>query len=82
MEKHFNFNSITQFCIVTFTLLAFLLTAFKLPQWGLVSNIIAQPFWLYSSYKSWRNANQIGAFITTIIAIIFILFGIINYWLL
>lgn len=82
MQKYLTFNSLVQICIVAFTLLAFLLTALKLPEWGLVSNFIAQPFWLYSSYKSWKNANQIGSFITTIIALIFITFGILNYWLL
>ncbi|MFA6586090.1 MAG: hypothetical protein WCS86_02925 [Candidatus Paceibacterota bacterium] len=82
MEKYFNFNGLVQVCVFSFTLLGFLLTALKLPEWGLVSNLVAQPFWLYSSYKSWKNANQIGAFITTLMITVVVLLGVINYWLL
>jgi hypothetical protein len=71
-----------QVSIVFFTLLGFLLTALKLPEWGLISNLVSQPFWLYSSYKSWKNADQIGAFISTLILTAVILFGVINYWFL
>jgi hypothetical protein len=49
---------------------------------GLIFNLIAQIFWLYSSYKAWENANQIGMFITTIIMTLIILGGVINYWFL
>lgn len=82
MNKHLTFNNLVQVAVVFFTILGFLLIAFKLPQWGLISNLIAQPFWLYSSYKSWKNADQIGAFITTWIILTVILWGIINYWIL
>lgn len=82
MHKYLNFNSLTQVCVVLFTILGFLLTAFKHPEWGLISNLVAQPFWLYSSYKSWKNAGQIGAFITTWIILAVILWGVINYWFL
>lgn len=81
MKKYFTFNNLAQVFIVSFTMLGFLLTALKLPQWGLISNFISQPFWLYSSYKSWKNADQIGVFITTLMITMILLFGIINYWL-
>ena len=82
MKKYLNFNGFVQVSVVSFTLLGFLLTALKLPEWGLISNLASQPFWLYSSYKSWKNADQIGAFISTAILTVVILFGVINYWLL
>ena len=82
MKKYLNFNGFVQVAVISFTLLGFLLTAIKLPEWGLISNLISQPFWLYSSYKSWKNADQIGAFISTLILTVVILFGVINYWLL
>jgi hypothetical protein len=82
MQKYLTFNNLAQICIVSFTLLGFLLTALKLPQWGLISNLLSQPFWFYSSYKSWKNADQFGFFITTIIITGVLLFGVINYWIL
>ncbi len=82
MKKYLNFNGLVQVSVVSFTLLGFLLTALKMPQWRLISNLVSQPFWLYSSYKSWKNADQIGAFINTLILTIVILFGVINYWFL
>ncbi|MFA6077097.1 MAG: hypothetical protein WC735_03420 [Candidatus Paceibacterota bacterium] len=82
MRNYLNFNGFVQVSIVFFTLLGFLLTALKLPEWGLISNLVSQPFWLYSSYKSWKNADQIGAFISTLILTAVILFGVINYWFL
>ena len=60
--------------LVGFTMLGFLLTAFKLPQYGLVSNLVSEVFWIYSSYKAWKEANQVGIFITAILITI-ILFG-------
>lgn len=76
------FNTFIQIGVTFFTLLGFVLTAFKLPQYGLISNLISQPFWIYSTYKSWKEANQIGAFITTILLAITIIYGVINYWFL
>ena len=76
------FNTLVQICVTFFTLLGFVLTAFKLPEYGLISNLISQPFWIYSTYRSWKEANQIGAFITTILLAITIMYGVINYWFL
>lgn len=80
--KRLNFNAITQICLPVFTVGGFLLTALKLPQYGLIFALISQVFWLYSSYKAWREANQIGIFITTIFIVITIIYGLVNYWLL
>jgi hypothetical protein len=80
--KKINFNTIAQVSLTLFTVLGFALTAFKLPQYGLIAALISQFFWVYSSYKAWRNANQIGIFITTIFIIVTILWGLINYWVL
>jgi len=81
MKKYLTFNNLVQVCIVSFTLLGFLLTALKMPEWGLVSNLLSQPFWFYSSYKAWKNADQIGTFITTIMITSVLLFGVLNYWI-
>lgn len=80
--KKINFNLLAQICLTVFTVLGFLLTSFKLPQYGLIAALISQIFWLYSAYKAWREANQIGIFITTIFILATILFGILNYWFL
>lgn len=75
-------NTFAQICLTIFTVGGFLLTGLKYPEYGLISNLIAQIFWLYASYKSWKEANQIGIFITTIFITITLIGGIINYWFL
>jgi hypothetical protein len=55
--------------------------ALKYPQWGLIINLAAQPFWVYSSWKAYKEAKQIGILITTIIMTTVTAFGVINYWL-
>jgi hypothetical protein len=74
------FNAFMQIGLVGFTGLGFLLTSLKLPQYGLVANLISQIFWLYSAYQAWRKANQIGIFINTIAITLILLFGVFNYW--
>jgi hypothetical protein len=54
----------------------------KLPQWGLASNLFSEIFWFYSSYRAWKDANQIGMFINTFVIAIILTYGLINYWLL
>ncbi len=56
--------------------------ALKYPQWGLIINLASQPFWLYSSWKSYKEAGQIGILITTVIFTVITILGIINYWFL
>lgn len=82
MKKYLTLNNLAQIGLVIFTMLGFLLTSLKLPAYGLVFNLIAQIFWVYSSYKAWKNANQIGMFINTIIITLIVFWGIINYWIL
>ena len=82
MKKYLTFNNLMQVGLVGFTMLGFLLTSFKLPQYGLISNLIAEIFWGYSSYRAWKEAEQIGSFITTILVGSIILWGVINYWFL
>lgn len=57
-------------------------TSMKLPQYGLLFAFVAQTLWLYVTYKAWKKANQIGGFITTILEISIITFGVVNYWML
>lgn len=73
-------NSLSQFCIPFFTLGGQLLLALKFPEWALVSNLLAQPFWLYASWRSFRHAGQIGILITTVVFTGITIVGIINYW--
>ena len=68
--------------LIFFTTLGFLLTALKLPQYGLISNLIGEIFWLYSAYKAWKMADQIGMFINTLIITVVIIIGVVNYWFL
>ncbi len=75
-------NSLMQIGLVGFTMLGFLLISFKLPQYGLIANLIAQVFWIYSSYKAWKEADQFGIFVTTVAITFILLWGIVNYWLL
>lgn len=82
MKKYFTLNGVAQIGLVLFTMLGFLLTSLKLPQYGLIFNLISQIFWIYSSYKAWKNANQIGIFINTLMITLIVLYGIINYWIL
>jgi hypothetical protein len=76
------FDTISNICLPVFTTLGFLLTSLKLPQWGLASNLFGEIFWLYSSYRAWKDANQIGIFINTILIFIILIGGVVNYWLL
>jgi hypothetical protein len=82
MKKYLTYNSLVQIAIVLFTIFGFLLTSFKLPEYGLIANLISQPFWIYSTYKSWKNADQIGTFINTLVITLILIWGVVNYWIL
>lgn len=82
MKKYFSFNNMVQIGLIFFTVGGYLLTSLKFPQYGLIFALVSQVFWLYSSYKAWKESNQIGIFITTIFMILVISFGIVNYWFL
>ncbi len=79
-KKEMTLNSVMQAGLVVFTMLGFLLTAMKLPQYGLIATLISEMFWFYSSYRAWKEANQMGIFITTILITLIAIVGIINYW--
>ena len=55
--------------------------ALKRPELGLLLMLLAQPFWLYSSWQAYRRAGQSGIFITTIIFTVITAAGVANYWL-
>lgn len=82
MQNKSLFNATSQFALPLLTIGAQVAIAMKYPQYGLIINLAAQPFWLYSSWKSWKEAGQVGIMITTIIITIVLTFGIINYWVL
>ena len=73
-------NSVMQVGLVGLTMLGFLLTSLKLPEYGLIASLISEVFWLYSTYKAWKEANQVGMFINTLIVTGILIFGVINYW--
>ena len=81
MKKYLTFHYFIQVGLMAFTIAGFLLTALKLPQYGLLCAFISQFFWLYSSYKAWKEANQIGIFLVSIVILLIVSSGIINYWL-
>ncbi len=74
------FDKAAQLLLPALTLIGFGLTSLKRPELGLIFNMIAQIFWLYSGYQAWRKAGQIGVFITVVCVTIIIGAGIINYW--
>jgi hypothetical protein len=80
--KLFSWHTFAQVGLTTFTLLGILFTSLKLPQYGLISIFISEFFWVYSSYKAWKEAGQIGIFLTTVVYTLIALFGVINYWFL
>ena len=76
-----NANILMQTGLVICTGLGFLLTSLKLPHYGVIANLVGQVFWLNSSYWAWREADQIGIFISTICITIILVYGVTNYWL-
>ncbi len=74
-------NILIQTCLIVFTVIGFLLTSLKLPEYGVVANLIAQVFWLYSSYRAWRQAGEVGMFVCSILVTFILLYGVENYWL-
>ena len=73
---------LTQFALPGFTILAYLLIALKRPEFGMIMSLLAQPFWLYSTWKAYKKLGQIGMFITSIVITIILIVGVVNYWLL
>lgn len=75
-------HTATQIALPTLTIAAQIATSLKYPQFGLILNLLAQPFWLHSSWKAWKDAKQPGLFVNTVLFSIITLFGILNYWFL
>jgi hypothetical protein len=76
------FKLLTQILIPVLTISGQIALAFKLPQWALLLTLIAQPFWIYSSWIAFKDAKQIGMFINSLIFAAVTLFGFLNYWFL
>ena len=74
------FNMVTQVAIPVLTVGTQIAIALKYPQWGLVINLVSQPFWIYSSWKAYKKAGQVGLLVTTIMVTIVICLGIVNYF--
>ena len=75
-------DRVSQIAIPSFTIFGFVLISIQRPDLGLIFSMIAQPFWLFSTWKSYKEAGQIGLFVTAVIMTAVIGFGIINYWIL
>ena len=76
------FDRVSQFAIPILTLGGQLIISMKLPQWGLIAALLAQPFWLYSSWKSYKQAGQIGILVNTVVFTFITIYGLVNYWIL
>lgn len=82
MPARTRIDVLSQIAIPVFTLTGYFLTSIKHPEWGLLINLLAQPFWLYSSYKAYKEAKQIGLLITAVLLTIIMIVGVVNYWIL
>lgn len=76
------FNTFAQIALPSLTIGAQIATSLRYPQFGLIINMVAQPFWLYSTWKAYKKAGQIRTLISVIIFTLITAFGIINYWFL
>ncbi len=81
-DKKNKVDGLAQVALPTLTIGAQVATSLKYPQFGLIMNLLSQPFWLYSSWKAYKQAGQIGILITTVIFTVVTVAGIINYWFL
>ncbi len=76
------FDKATQVLLPTLTVGGLLLVSLKHPAYGLSVTLLAQIFWFYAAWKAWKEAGQIGIFITTVAMTIVTIVGLVNYWLL
>jgi hypothetical protein len=72
-------NLLVQICLPGFTILGFFLTASKLPQYGVIAGLVSEIFWAYASYRAWKE-GQWGIAVTTVVATLIFMYGILNYW--
>jgi hypothetical protein len=82
LEKEKVFGSVFQFAIPILTIASQVVISLKSPEYGLIIGLTAQPFWLYSSWKAYKEAGQAGILVNTVVVAILILGGVINYWFL
>ena len=80
MNNEKMFNIMTQVSLPVLTLGGQLAIAMKFPKYGLVLALASQPFWLYSSWKSYKQAGQVGIFVNTVAFSMLTIFGVLNYW--
>lgn len=80
MQQDGFFDKISQFLIPFFTLGGALLISLKYPGYGLIFNLLAQPFWLHSTYKAWKTLDQWGMFLNTVVFTFITLYGVVNYF--
>jgi hypothetical protein len=82
MKKYLTWDFVNNIGLIFFTMLGFLLTSLKYPQYGLLANLVSEIFWLYSAWKAWKEAKQFGILVTTFIITGILLWGVVNYWFL
>jgi hypothetical protein len=73
------FHFLAQIMVPVLTILSQGLIMFGQAEWGLLTNLISQPFWLYAGYKSYKLAGQIGIFIAVIFYTLISIFAFVNY---
>lgn len=76
------FDKATQVLLPTMTVGGLLLVSLKMPAYGLTVTLCSQVFWFYAAWKAWKQAGQIGIFITTVAMTIVTIIGVLNYWVL
>jgi hypothetical protein len=81
MPAKSSLDRLSQYAIPLLTVGGYALTSLKLPAWGLLVGLLAQPFWLYSSHRAYRQAGQSGLLVSSILMTIVLLYGVANYWL-
>ena len=81
-RKYSLFDKATQIFLPVLTVAGLLLVSLKFPAYGLSVTLLAQVFWFYAAWKAWKEAGQIGIFITTIAMTIVTVIGLVNYWVL
>ena len=74
-------DRVTQVVIPVLTIGAQILVSLKLPEWGIVVNLMAQPFWIYSTYRAYKKAGQVGLLINSVVFTLVLIGGLVNYWL-
>ncbi len=82
LNKLLTLNALMQIGLIGSTVIGFLLISLKFPEYGTIVNLISQVFWLYSGYKAWREAGQVGVFIVSILITLVLIVGVVNYWIL